>query len=97
MKKLLVACACALGLFVGSDASAGSLPSEYQEVEYVESTGVQYLDTGVRARSGTKAEIEEPYTQINKDLYPDQYEAWKDSVKHSLMRFQEGVRLFLLK
>ena len=37
--------------------------------------------------SATHAEIEEPYTVINKDLYPDQYEAWKDSVKHSLMRF----------
>ena len=37
--------------------------------------------------SGTKAEIEEPYTQINKDLYPDRYEAWKDSVKWSLRHF----------
>ncbi len=38
-------------------------------------------------QSGTKAEIEEPYTQINKDLYPDRYEAWKDSVKWSLAHF----------
>ena len=38
-------------------------------------------------QSGTKAEIEEPYTQINKDLYPDRYEAWKDSVKWSLRHF----------
>ncbi len=37
--------------------------------------------------SGTRAEIEEPYTQINKDLYPDRYEAWKDSVKWSLRHF----------
>ena len=37
--------------------------------------------------SATHAEIEEPYTVINKDLYPDQYDAWKDSVKHSLMSF----------
>lgn len=34
--------------------------------------------------SNTKAEIEEPYTVINKDLYPERYEAWKDSVKHSI-------------
>ena len=34
--------------------------------------------------SGTKAEVEEPYMQVNKDLYPDRYEAWKDSVKMSL-------------
>jgi len=35
-------------------------------------------------QSGTKAEVEEPYMQVNKDLYPDQYHAWKDSVKMSL-------------
>ena len=33
----------------------------------------------------TRAEIEEPYTVVNKDLYPDQYQLWKDSVKMSLM------------
>ncbi len=37
--------------------------------------------------SSTKAEIEEPYMQVNKDLYPDQYQAWKDSIKHSLLHF----------
>ena len=35
-------------------------------------------------QSGTNAEIEEPYTPINKDLYPDQYTAWKDSVWQSI-------------
>ena len=38
-------------------------------------------------QSATHAEIEEPYTIINKDLYPDRYEAWKDSVKTSLRNF----------
>ena len=37
--------------------------------------------------SATHAEIEEPNVVINKSLYPDQYEAWKDSVKHSLLSF----------
>ena len=37
--------------------------------------------------SATHAEIEEPNVVINKDLYPDEYEAWKDSVKHSLQSF----------
>ena len=37
--------------------------------------------------SATHAEIEEPYTPINKDLYPDRYTAWKDSVKTSLRHF----------
>ena len=31
-------------------------------------------------QSATNAEIEEPYTPVNKDLYPDSYAAWKDSV-----------------
>lgn len=35
-------------------------------------------------KSGTNAEIEQPYTAINKDLYPDQYQAWKDSIWDSI-------------
>ena len=38
-------------------------------------------------QSGTHAEIEEPYTPVNKDLYPDRYTAWKDSVMHSIRNF----------
>lgn len=34
--------------------------------------------------SGTNAEIEQPYTAVNKELYPDKYTAWKDSVWHSI-------------
>ena len=34
--------------------------------------------------SGTRAQIEEPYTPVNKDLYPDAYAAWKDSVWTSI-------------
>lgn len=35
-------------------------------------------------QSATHAEIQEPYVPVNKDLYPDQYHAWKDSVWHSI-------------
>ena len=35
-------------------------------------------------QSATNAEIEEPYTPVNKDLYPDNYSAWKDSVWTSI-------------
>lgn len=38
-------------------------------------------------QSATHAEIEEPYTPVNKDLYPTQYEAWKDSVRRSIRQF----------
>lgn len=34
--------------------------------------------------SATHAQIEEPYTPVNKDLYADQYHAWKDSVWTSI-------------
>lgn len=34
--------------------------------------------------SGTNARIEEPYVQVNKELAPDQYQIWKDSVKQSI-------------
>ena len=39
-------------------------------------------------QSTTRAQIEEPYrenTPINKDLYPDFYSVWKDSVKQSIL------------
>ena len=35
-------------------------------------------------QSATHAQIEEPYTPVNKDLYADQYHAWKDSVWTSI-------------
>ena len=40
-------------------------------------------------QSGTQAEIEEPYSDkpINKDLYPERYTAWKDSVWQSIKHF----------
>ena len=44
---------------------------------------LQLLKLSFSAR--TKAEVEEPYTVVNKDLYPDEYQLWKDSVKMSLM------------
>ena len=35
-------------------------------------------------QSATHAQIEEPYTPVNEDLYPDRYTAWKDSVWNSI-------------
>lgn len=37
--------------------------------------------------TATNAEIVEPYTPVNKSLYPDEYTEWKDSVWHSLKHF----------
>ncbi len=38
----------------------------------------------INFQSATHAQIEEPYLPINKDLYPTEYHAWKDSIKQSL-------------
>ena len=38
----------------------------------------------IRFTSGTNARIEEPYVQVNKELEPDLYKLWKDSVKQSI-------------
>lgn len=40
----------------GYKISFGRLPSAYQEVEYIESTGTQYIETGVIAASGMQIE-----------------------------------------
>lgn len=38
----------------------------------------------VNFTSGTNARIEEPYQQVNKELNPDGYQVWKDSVMQSI-------------
>lgn len=38
-------------------------------------------------QSATRAEVEQPNRVVNKDLYPDDYQVWKDSVKMSLAGF----------
>ncbi len=37
-------------------------------------------------RSGTDARIEEPHVQVNRQLEPDKYKVWKDSVNQSILR-----------
>jgi len=41
----------------GVNQEGNNLPAEYQEVEYIESTGTQYIDTGVVPTSQTGVEI----------------------------------------
>jgi cell surface protein SprA len=41
----------------------------------------------INFQSATNAQIDEPYTPVNKDLYPDAYQAWKDSVRTSIRHF----------
>lgn len=50
-------------------------------------------------QSATNAEIEQPRVVVNKDLYPNEYEAWKDSVNLSIrnlgrpLAYQQSVDL----
>ncbi len=39
--------------------------------------------------TATNSRIDEPYVVVNKDLYPDEYERWKDSIWHG---FKHGGR-----
>ena len=41
--------------------------------------------------SGTNARIEEPYVQVNKELNPDGYQLWKDSVKKSIAECHRNI------
>ena len=47
-KKLASGIVCAV---VALGAEAGTLPSGYVELEYIESSGTQYIDTGVTITS----------------------------------------------
>ena len=57
-----------------SPKKKGRLPSGYQEVEYIESTGTQYIDTGVKATNTTKFKID--LELVSYDSYI--FGAWND-------------------
>ena len=44
-------------------------------------------DIHLSLQTATNAEIKEPHVPVNKNLYPDEYSIWKDSVRHSLLHF----------
>lgn len=47
------------------DNSTNNLPEEYQELEYIESTGIQYIDTGFAPNQDTSLEFE--FMQLEDD------------------------------
>lgn len=49
----------------GGGGGGSRLPSAYQEVEYIESTGTQYIDTGVKVKQTTRIILEEAQTQLS--------------------------------
>ena len=61
------------------------LPKEYQQVEYIESTGTQWIDTGVPAVSGLRAEFK---------IYSDRYSSFDGIVLGT--RLKNGDRMYFL-
>ena len=55
-QKLTLFC-CAI-FFGFANAFSANLPSGYTELEYIESTGTQYIDTGLKGNLNTKVEID---------------------------------------
>ena len=45
-----------------------NLPSAYQEVEYIESTGTQYIDTGIVADNSTGVKLEASFSDVTSDM-----------------------------
>ena len=55
MRKLLLGL---IGLLFAMPAVATDLPAGYTELQYIESTGTQYIDTGIYGNLNTEAEID---------------------------------------
>ena len=51
----------------------GGLPSEYQQVEYIESTGTQYINTGVIGKTGLRIVAEMGYATPGLGLFGCRY------------------------
>lgn len=49
----------------------GRLPKEYQEVEYLESTGTQYIDTGVKATFDMTISFDMDIAMVNASIFGD--------------------------
>lgn len=70
------AAACAVVL-CGFGAEAGLLPLEYQEVEYIESTGTQYINTEVAPKANTRVVLDVAFTEAK--LTGDERFGWGSS------------------
>ena len=65
-------------------SGGGILPSEYQQVEYIESTGTQYIDTGYTATANTNVEID-MYVDSNTPQYYCGFGAYASGASFQLM------------
>ena len=76
--------------------TAGSTVAVHAEpdktLEYVESDGTQYIDTGVVGRDGTKAEIDFKFNELGDSsiilLGADKSDPWTDNIKFYLLAYR---------
>ena len=66
MKRVLFAL---FGLLLSVPAFAAILPAGYTQVEYIESTGTQYIDTGIKPTNNTKIDITYSSNSFNHFLF----------------------------
>ena len=71
-----------------------SLPAEYQQVAYLESTGTQYIDTGVIANNVSKAEFQFSMTENNATIQGIMGGGWSSNNKtYQLIRNGTNINL----
>lgn len=61
------------GNFIAGPAAKSQLPKEYTRLEYIESTGTQYIDTNFCATSNTKIEADLQWTNLTIAQYSGSY------------------------
>ena len=66
LKRFLMALIATLAFVVPTFAAA-NLPSGYTELEYIESTGTQYIDTGVIEDATYYEEVDFQFTNVSQD------------------------------
>lgn len=68
-------------MFVNTGVST-TIPSELLGLEYIESTGTQYIDTGISAKNITKAVIDFQYITVDSSRENQMMSVWVDASNH---------------
>lgn len=66
------------------------LPAEYQQVEYIESTGIQYIDTEVTMTENIQLELDFQITQVTDSNEEVLTGAWDNSLNGFLFGIRRG-------
>lgn len=68
-------------MFVNTGSST-TVPSGLVELEYIESTGTQYIETGISAKNITKAVIDFQYITVDSSRENQMMSVWVDASNH---------------